>query len=494
MTNPTVPPLLLGASSEHPVAIEPRMANRHGLVAGATGTGKTITLQVMAQAFSELGVPVLVPDIKGDFSGIAQPGVISDQLQQRAIRAGIEDLQPTGAPTVFWDVYGEHGHPLRLTVADFGPVMLARLLNLNETQTGVLQVLFKVADDHGWLLLDLKDLRAMLGFINDNRSEIGPVYGNVAPASIGAIQRALLSLDNLGGEQLFGEPAITLEDLMQTNQQGQGVVNILHAARLYRDSPLAYSSILLWLLSELFEQLPEVGDADKPRFVLFFDEAHLLFKDTPKTLVDRIEQVVRLIRSKGVGVYFITQSPLDVPEAILGQLGNRVQHALRAFTPKDQQAVRTAAQTFRSNPVLDTEAAITELGVGEALVSVLDSKGVPTPVQRVLIRPPASQMGPITDQERSTLVQRSVLSGVFDQALDRESAYEVLQAQAERALSDETVVTRRQSEARERRRPAAERSVVADMVRQAGRSAMRAFGTQLGRQIMRGLLGSLKGR
>lgn len=494
MTNPTVPPLLLGASSEHPVAIEPRMANRHGLVAGATGTGKTITLQVMAQAFSELGVPVLVPDIKGDFSGIAQPGAISDQLQQRAIRAGIEDLQPTGAPTVFWDVYGEHGHPLRLTVADFGPVMLARLLNLNETQTGVLQVLFKVADDHGWLLLDLKDLRAMLGFINDNRSEIGPVYGNVSPASIGAIQRALLSLDNLGGEQLFGEPAITLEDLMQTNQQGQGVVNILHAARLYRDSPLAYSSILLWLLSELFEQLPEVGDADKPRFVLFFDEAHLLFKDTPKTLVDRIEQVVRLIRSKGVGVYFITQSPLDVPEAILGQLGNRVQHALRAFTPKDQQAVRTAAQTFRSNPVLDTEAAITELGVGEALVSVLDSKGVPTPVERVLIRPPASQMGPITDQERSTLVQRSVLAGVFDQALDRESAYEILQAQAERALSDETVVTRRQSEARERRRPAAERSVVADMVRQAGRSAMRAFGTQLGRQIMRGLLGSLKGR
>lgn len=494
MTNPTVPPLLLGASSEHPVAIEPRMANRHGLVAGATGTGKTITLQVMAQAFSELGVPVLVPDIKGDFSGIAQPGVISDQLQQRAIRAGIEDLQPTGAPTVFWDVYGEHGHPLRLTVADFGPVMLARLLNLNETQTGVLQVLFKVADDHGWLLLDLKDLRAMLGFINDNRSEIGPVYGNVSPASIGAIQRALLSLDNLGGEQLFGEPAITLEDLMQTNQQGQGVVNILHAARLYRDSPLAYSSILLWLLSELFEQLPEVGDADKPRFVLFFDEAHLLFKDTPKTLVDRIEQVVRLIRSKGVGVYFITQSPLDVPEAILGQLGNRVQHALRAFTPKDQQAVRTAAQTFRSNPVLDTEAAITELGVGEALVSVLDSKGVPTPVERVLIRPPASQMGPISAQKRSTLVQRSVLAGVFDQALDRESAYEILQAQAERALSDETVVTRRQSEARERRRPAAERSVVADMVRQAGRSAMRAFGTQLGRQIMRGLLGSLKGR
>ena len=493
MTDTTLTPLLLGANSEQSVAIEPRMANRHGLIAGATGTGKTITLQVMAQAFSEMGVPVLVPDIKGDFSGIAKLGAITDKLQQRATRAGLDELQSGGAPTVFWDVYGEHGHPLRLTIADFGPVMLARLLNLNETQTGVLQVLFKVADDNGWLLLDLKDLRAMLGYINDHRREIGPRYGNVSPASIGAIQRALLSLDSLGGEQLFGEPAVTLDDFLQTNQHGQGVVNILHAARLYRESPLAYSSILLWLLSVLFEQLPEVGDADKPRFVLFFDEAHLLFKDTPKSLVDRIEQVVRLIRSKGVGVYFVTQSPLDVPEAILGQLGNRVQHALRAFTPKDQQAVRTAAQTFRSNPDLDTETVITELAVGEALVSVLDPKGVPTPVQRVLIRPPASQMGPISDAERSNLLQNSVLAGVFDTVLDRESAYEILQAQAERSLSEETVVTRRQSEARQPR-PAAEKSVVGDFVKQAGRSAMRAMGTQLGRQIMRGLLGSLKGR
>ncbi|WP_223651348.1 helicase HerA-like domain-containing protein [Halopseudomonas nanhaiensis] len=491
-TNPS--PLLLGANNEHPVAIEPRMANRHGLIAGATGTGKTVTLQVMAQAFSEMGVPVLVPDIKGDFSGIAKAGVMSDRLRERAVRVGLADLQLNGAPTVFWDVYGEHGHPLRLTMADFGPIMLARLLNLNETQSGVLQVLFKVADENGWLLLDLRDLRAMLAYVNEHRSEIGPRYGNVSPASIGAIQRALLSLDSLGGDELFGEPAVTLDDFMQTDQHGQGVVNILHAARLYRDSPTAYCSVLLWLLSELFEQLPEVGDADKPRFVLFFDEAHLLFNDTPKTLVDRIEQVVRLIRSRGVGVYFITQSPLDVPDAILGQLGNRVQHALRAFTPRDQKAVRTAAQTFRSNPELDTEVAITELGVGEALVSVLDDKGVPTPVQRVLIRPPASQIGPISDQERLTLVQRSVLAGAFDRLLDRESAYEILQAQAERALSEDTVVTRRQSEARQSRRPAAEKSVVGDFVKQAGRSAMRSIGTQLGRQIMRGLLGSLKGR
>lgn len=489
MTDTSQPPLLLGANRERRVAIDPRMANRHGLIAGATGTGKTVTLQVLAQAFSDLGVPVLVPDIKGDFSGIARPGAVTEKLQQRATQAGLDGLHPSGAPTVFWDVYGEHGHPLRLTVADFGPIMLARLLNLNETQTGVLQILFKVADDNGWLLLDLKDLRAMLGYINDHRSEIGPRYGNVSPASIGAIQRALLSLDQ-DGEQLFGEPAVTLDDFLQNNQQGQGVVNILHAARLYRDSPLAYSSILLWLLSVLFEQLPEVGDADKPRFVLFFDEAHLLFRDTPKSLVNRIEEVVRLIRSRGVGVYFVTQSPLDIPEAILGQLGNRVQHALRAFTPRDQQAVRSAAETFRSNPELDTEAVITELAVGEALVSVLDHKGVPTPVERILIRPPASQMGPINEQERSALLKSSVLAGVFDQALDRESAYEILQAQAERALAED----RRKPEARRGNRPRSEKSAVGDMIQQAGRSAMRAFGTQLGRQIMRGLLGSLKKR
>lgn len=491
MSDSRILPLLLGASAAGQLAIDPAMANRHGLIAGATGTGKTITLQVMAQAFSDLGVPVLVPDIKGDFSGIARPGVMSERLQQRAEQVGLDELHLQAAPVVFWDVYGEHGHPLRLTMADFGPVMLARLLNLNATQSGVLQVLFRVADDKGWLLLDLKDLRAMLSYVNDNRREIGPHYGNVSPASIGAIQRALLQLDSLGGEQLFAEPAVTLDDFMQTDQQGRGVVNILHASRLYRESPLAYSSILLWLLSELFEQLPEVGDADKPRFVLFFDEAHLLFKDTPKSLVDRIEQVVRLIRSKGVGVYFVTQSPLDLPESILGQLGNRVQHALRAFTPRDQKAVRTAAQTFRPNPQLDAEQVITQLAVGEALVSVLDRKGVPSPVQRVLIRPPASQMGPITDQQRSVLLQRSVLAGVFDRLLDRESAYEILQQQAERALSEVQVQTRPQGSARATRQPARKPSVAEDMAIRVGRSAMRTIGTQLGRRIVRGLLGSL---
>ncbi|MFO7703977.1 MAG: helicase HerA-like domain-containing protein [Halopseudomonas sp.] len=489
--------LLIGGNAQGSVSLTPRMANRHGLIAGATGTGKTVTLQVLAQGFSDLGVPVLVPDIKGDFSGIAKPGVLSDKLQQRADKVGLGPLSVAGAPTVFWDVHGEHGHPLRLTISDFGPLMLARLLNLNETQSGVLQILFRVADDNGWLLLDLKDVRAMLTHINDQRAEIGPRYGNVSAASIGAIQRALLNLDNQGGERLFGEPAVTLEDFLQTDEHGRGVVNILHAARLYRDSPLAYSSILLWLLSELFEQLPEVGDADTPRFVLFFDEAHLLFTDSPKSLVSRIEQVVRLIRSKGVGVYFITQSPLDIPEAILGQLGNRVQHALRAFTPKDQKAVRSAAQTFRSNPGLDTEQAITELAVGEALVSVLNDKGVPMPVERVLVRPPASQMGPISDQERAALVRGSPLAGLYERELDRESAYEILQAQAEKALSEETTQTRTQAQARSKttmgRRAANQPSTWSDMASSMGRSAARAFGTQLGRQILRGVLGSLKG-
>ena len=490
------PDLLIGASSERPVAIHPKMANRHGLIAGATGTGKTITLQILAQGFSDLGIPVLVPDIKGDFSGIALAGTLSDKLAQRAARVGLHNPTMRGAPTVFWDVFGEQGHPLRLTIADFGPIMLARLLNLNETQTGVLQILFRVADDNGWLLLDLKDLRSMLSHLNQHRSEIGPRYGNISPASIGAIQRALLNLEGQGGERLFGEPAVTLEDFLQTDSDGRGVVNILHAARLYRESPLAYSSILLWLLSELFEQLPEVGDADKPRFVLFFDEAHLLFKDTPKSLVDRIEQVVRLIRSKGVGVYFITQSPLDVPEAILGQLGNRVQHALRAFTPRDQKAVRSAAQTFRANAGLDTEQVITELGVGEALVSVLDEKGVPTPVERVMIRPPVSQMGPITEAERKQVIGDSLLAGVFDQELDRESAYEILRRQAEQALSASTAQTRTQEQASRDRAPARSRSKsgLESMAGSLGRSAMRSLGSQLGRAIVRGLLGSLKGR
>ncbi|WP_321347595.1 helicase HerA-like domain-containing protein [Halopseudomonas oceani] len=485
--------LLIGGNAEGTVAIEPRMANRHGLIAGATGTGKTITLQVLAQAFSQLGVPVLVPDIKGDFSGIAKPGVVSEKLQQRALRVGIEALEPKGASVVFWDVYGEKGHPLRLTISELGPQLLSRLLGLNETQSGIIDILFRVADDQGWLLLDMKDLRAMLNHVHEHRAELGPRYGNISPASVGAIQRSLLRLEQQGGEQLFGEPAVSLDDFLQVDEHGQGVVNILHAERLYRESPLGYACVLLWLLSELFEQLPEVGDADKPRFVLFFDEAHLLFNDTPKALLDRIEQVVRLIRSKGVGVYFVTQSPLDLPDTVLAQLGNRVQHALRAFTPRDQKAVRAAAQTFRANPDLDTEAVITALGVGEALVSVLDEKGAPSIVQHVWVRPPDSQMGPITDAERAAMLAASPLKGVYDEPVDRESAYELLQQQAERSMSEEKPATRKQGTTRSRR----EKSMadeVTDMITSFGRSAMRSIGTQLGRQIVRGLLGSLRSR
>jgi len=489
-----VPPLLIGGNEVASVAIEPSMANRHGLIAGATGTGKTITLQVLAQSFSQLGVPVLVPDIKGDFSGIAKAGKPGEKLQKRADKVGLGTMTLRGAPTVFWDVFGEHGHPLRLTVAELGPVLLSRLLNLNETQSGIIDILFRVADDNGWLLLDLKDLRSMLIYLHEQRAALGAKYGNVSAASLGAIQRSLLRLDGQGGERLFGEPAISLDDFLQTDEHGQGVVNVLHAAKLYQDSPLAYSCILLWLLSELFEQLPEVGDADKPRFVLFFDEAHLMFKDTPKALVDRIEQVVRLIRSKGVGVYFVTQSPLDIPDTILGQLGNRVQHALRAFTPRDQKAVRAAAQTFRANPELDTESAITALGVGEALVSVLDAKGTPSIVQRVLIRPPDSQMGPIDEPERAALVKGSPLAGVYDQAVDRESAYEVLQERADKALSEEKPSVTPQSQAR---KPRAGKSIgqeLSEMFRSFGRSAMRSVGTQAGRAIVRGILGSLRSK
>lgn len=489
----TISPLFIGGNQAGGVAIAPHMANRHGLIAGATGTGKTITLQVLAQAFSQLGVPVLVPDIKGDFSGIAKPGVVSEKLQQRALRVGIDALEPKGAPVVFWDVYGEKGHPLRLTISELGPQLLSRLLGLNETQSGIVDILFRVADDQGWLLLDMKDLRAMLNHVHEQRAELGPRYGNISPASVGAIQRSLLRLEQQGGEQLFGEPAVSLDDFLQVDEHGQGVVNILHAERLYRESPLGYACVLLWLLSELFEQLPEVGDADKPRFVLFFDEAHLLFNDTPKALLDRIEQVVRLIRSKGVGVYFVTQSPLDLPDTVLAQLGNRVQHALRAFTPRDQKAVRAAAQTFRANPALDTEAVITALGVGEALVSVLDEKGSPSIVQQIWVRPPDSQMGPLTDVERAAMIAASPLKGVYDEPVDRESAYELLQQQAARSLSEEKPQTRTQGSARTRK-PKSMADEVTDMITSLGRSAMRSIGTQLGRRIARGLLGSLRSR
>ncbi|AHK79656.1 hypothetical protein M911_11330 [Ectothiorhodospira haloalkaliphila] len=487
-------PLLIGAADGRPVAITPRMANRHGLIAGATGTGKTITLQTLAQSFSDLGVPVFVPDIKGDFSGIAAPGELSDRVRERAAQVGLDELEMHGAPTVFWDVFGEHGHPLRLTVADLGPTLLSRLMNLNETQSGLMQLVFRVADDKGWLLLDLKDLRAMVGWVGEQRQALSRDYGNIAPASIGAIQRALLNLESQGADGFFGEPAVTLEDFLQTDEQGRGVVNILHAERLYRSSPLVYSTLLLWLLSELFEQLPEVGDADKPRFVMFFDEAHLLFKDAPRSLTDRIEQVVRLIRSKGVGVYFVTQSPLDLPEPVLGQLGNRIQHALRAFTPRDQRAVRTAAQTFRANPKLNTEQVIMELSTGSALVSVLDEQGQPTPVERTLIRPPASRMGPLIDAERRSLIQQSPLAGAYDTPVDRESAYQILEQQAKAALSDATVEASTQRAAQTRRQGRAPARRGDSLVTATAKSTARAIGTQLGRQIVRGLLGSLTGR
>jgi len=420
--------ILLGAS-ETPQWLHLALANRHGLVAGATGTGKTITLQVMAEAFSCAGVPVFCADIKGDLSGIGQAGVPNPKLEQRAAATGVQDFAYEAAPAVFWDVFGQQGHPIRATVAEMGPLLLARLLELNDTQEGVLNIAFALADDDGLLLLDFKDLRAILAHVAERAGELSADYGNVSKASIGAIQRRLLVLEQQGGEHFFGEPALELTDLMLLTPDGRGAVNVLAADQLVQ-RPRLYATFLLWLLSELFEELPEVGDLEKPKLVFFFDEAHLLFRDAPKPLLEKVEQVVRLIRSKGVGVYFITQNPLDVPQGVLGQLGNRVQHALRAFTPADQKAVRAAAQTFRANPGFDTEQAITELGVGEALVSTLQPGGVPGPVQRTRIRPPQSRMGVVTPEERAAALAASPLRGKYDQAMERQSAYELLQERA----------------------------------------------------------------
>lgn len=404
-------------------------ANRHGLVAGATGTGKTVTLQVLAEGFSNAGVPVFAADIKGDLSGIANVGVEKDYFLKRAQDIGF-DWQPDRFPVVFWDVFGEMGHPIRATVSEMGPLLLSRLLDLNDTQEGVLNIAFKVADDEGLLILDLKDLRALLSHIAEKAAELTTEYGNVSAQTVGTIQRQILVIEQQGGDMFFGEPALNISDLMKTDRDGRGQINILAADKLMQ-SPRVYSTFLLWLLSELFEEMPEVGDLDKPKLVFFFDEAHLLFNDAPKALVEKIEQVVRLIRSKGVGVYFVTQNPLDIPETVLGQLGNRVQHALRAFTPRDQKAVKAAAETFRQNPNFDTEEAITQLGVGVALISVLDEKGMPTVVERTLVRPPCAQVGPITDAERTACKNSSPVRGKYDEAVDNESAYEVLHARAE---------------------------------------------------------------
>lgn len=501
-------PLLLARHGENDIYLLPRMANRHGLITGATGTGKTVTLQTLAEGFSRIGVPVFLADVKGDLAGIARPGGDNGKVAERITQLGLTDVVYEGSPVTFWDAFGEAGHPVRATVSDMGPLLLARMLGLNETQAGVLTLTFKIADDAGLLLLDMKDLRAMLQFVGENARQFTTEYGNVSAASIGAIQRALLALESEGGERIFGEPMLDIADLIQTDERGHGMVNILAADRLMR-SPKVYATLLLWLLSELFENLPEVGDLDKPKLVFFFDEAHLLFDDAPKALVDKIEQVVRLIRSKGVGVWFITQNPADIPDSVAGQLGNRVQHALRAYTPKDQKAVRAAAETLRDNPRLDEVEAITELGVGEALVSLLDEKGKPGVVERAWIVPPRSRLGPLTEAERRQVLAASLVAGVYEKSVDRESAYERLRARSDQLAAEQV---RAEAEAAARKAqaqtPGGMGGVLGDLlggapgtggrrreglVEALAKSAARAVGSQVGRAIIRGVLGSLLG-
>ncbi len=466
------------------------MMNRHGLVAGATGTGKTVTLQVLAEGLSRLGVPVFTADIKGDLSGLAERGKTSPKIEERLAAAGILDHAFDSFPVAFWDLFGAHGTPVRMTISEMGPLVLARLLQLNDTQTGVLYATFRIADDHGLLLLDLDDLRAQLAFVGENAAEFKLRYGNLSPTSIGAIQRALLVLDSQGAGAVFGEPALSLADLMRVTEDGRGVINLLEATRLVSTSPDLYACFLFWLLSELFEELPERGDAEKPVLVLFFDEAHLLFRDTPKPLVDKIEQVVRLVRSKGVGVFFVTQSPLDLPEAILGQLGLKIQHALRAFTPRDQKAVKVVAESFRANPAVDTATAITSLGTGEALVSCLDAKGQPTPVERVLIRPPSAQIGPASAERRQELLEASELHARYATSVNRESAYEKLKQRASRRAATPGAEAEATAEAPAARPLGHGRETAGEALL---KSVVRAAGSQLGRQLIRGIMGSLLG-
>ncbi|MBP8987875.1 MAG: DUF853 domain-containing protein [Spirochaetes bacterium] len=476
-------PLLI-AKGEKDLFIIPHMANRHGLIAGATGTGKTVTLQVIAENFSLAGIPVFMADVKGDLSGISKPGKPNDKLAQRLKKLKIDNHTFQGFPVVFWDLFGKSGHPIRTTVTDMGPLLLSRILNLNETQTGTLNVIFKIADDNGLPILDIKDLRSMIQFVGDNASEFNTEYGRVSTASIGAIQRSILELQNQGAEIFFGEPALNIEDFIQTDEKGRGYVNILAAESLI-NSPKLYATFLLWLLSELFEILPEVGDLDKPKIAFFFDEAHLLFNDAPKALLEKIEQVVRLIRSKGVGVYFITQNPADIPQTVLGQLGNRVQHALRAFTPNDQKAVKAIAQTFRENSKLDVEKVIVELEVGEALVSFLDEDGKPEIVERAFIVPPKGQIGPITPQERNEIIDSSPVKGIYDKTIDRESAYEMLKTRAQKVVE----ATHEKEDIPEQKAGRKSDTVVEAMMK----SAARSIGSSVGRQIVRGILGSLLG-
>lgn len=505
-------PLIIAMSQGKEITLLPRMSNRHGLITGATGTGKTVTLQKMAESFSAIGVPSFMADVKGDLSGIGATGAASEKILKRLESIGVKNFTPRANTTVFWDVYGKSGHPVRATVSDMGPLLLARLLNLNETQSGVLHLVFKIADDHGLLLLDLKDLRTMLQFVGDNAKQFTTQYGNISAASVGAIQRGLLTIEQQGGDRFFGEPMLDIADLMQTDGEGRGIVNVLAADQLY-NNPKLYSTFLLWMLSELFEQLPEVGDPEKPKLVFFFDEAHLLFNDTPQALLEKIEQVVRLIRSKGVGVYFITQNPLDIPEAVLGQLGNRVQHALRAFTPRDQKAVKTAAETMRANPAFDAVQAITELGVGEALISFLDEKGRPAPVERSFVIAPGSRLGPMSADERTAAIKGSTIFGHYEQVLDRESAYERLRDEAQkRTGSDQPAVPAKPGQTTSgeseggllgglggslgdilfgRTGPRGGKSE--GVVQAAAKSVARTIGSSVGREIMRGVLGSILG-
>ncbi len=491
-------PLPIAKAGDAEISLLPALANRHGLITGATGTGKTVTLQRLAEQFASIGVPVFMADVKGDLSGLGAAGVKSDKLAKRLDQLKIADWQPVTNPVVFWDVFGENGHPVRATISDMGPLLLSRLLGLNDTQEGVLQLVFKIADDNGLLLLDLKDLRAMVQNVGDNAKQYTTEYGNISAASIGAIQRGLLNLEQQGGDKFFGEPMLDINDLMQA-ERGRGVINVLAAEKLM-NSPQLYSTFLLWLLAELFEQLPEAGDLDKPKLVFFFDEAHLLFSEAPPALLEKVEQVVRLIRSKGVGVYFVTQNPLDVPDKVLGQLGNRVQHALRAFTPRDQKAVQTAAQTLRANPKFDAQTAIMELGVGEALLSFLDEKGSPQVVERGFVLAPGSRIGPLTADERAAAIKNSTIYGHYEKAVDRESAYEKLKEEAA-AEATPTAPAAPPAAAKDsgggifgglgsifggdsKRQGVGEAMV---------KSAVRAIGSKVGQEIVRGVLGSILG-
>ena len=514
-------------NTQQDVVLHSKFANRHGLIAGATGTGKTVTLKVLAESFSRLGVPVFLADAKGDVSSLAQAGASNPKFDERIKSLGIDSIPFAASPVVFWDLFAEQGHPIRTTITEIGPLLLARMLNLNDTQEGVLSAVFRIADDQGMLLIDFKDLKAMIGYVSEHAAEFKAEYGNLSPASLGAIQRNLLALADQGGDQFFGEPSLNILDFIQTDSNGHGYINILAADKLM-NTPKLYATFLLWMLSELFEQLPEVGDMDKPKLVFFFDEAHLLFDNASAALQEKIEQVVRLIRSKGVGIYFVTQNPLDLPESVLGQLGNRVQHALRAFTPKDQKAVKTAADTFRANPEFKVEQAITELAVGEALISCLDEQGTPQVVQRAWVMPPYSSFSPISPEQRQTLISQSIVAGIYEKRLDRESAFELLQnkvverqqqavqierekqqAKEQEALAKQQAKeaeTLAKQQAREQERIAKEQQkeaereakqrekLIQDTVGTFAKSAARSLGGSTGQKIVRGLLGSLFGR